>query len=196
VRSVLKRLIPERRRAGTRYSGLTSPGTQAVPLINNRCGAVRLNLIGREPNGAVQPGAEAEAVLDDLTRALYELRQPSSGEPIVASVRRAAEVFGPDHHPDVPDLLVAFRRDLGVLDECESPRVGRVRVAPNGPWMPRSGDHTDHSRLWVVGPNVVPGTELRGDVLDVAPTVLAALGVAAPSRYDGRALDVGAPAIN
>ncbi len=190
VRAVLKRVIPERRRAATRYSGLASPGTVAVPVINNRCGAVRLNLVGREPHGAVQPGADADAVLADITAALFELRQPSSGEPIVARVTRATDAFGPDHHPDVPDLLVTFRRDLGVLDECESARVGRVKVAANGPWMPRTGDHTEHSRLWVTGPGVRTGLELHGDVLDVAPTVLDALGVAVPDRYDGRVLDL------
>lgn len=190
LRRVVKRFVPASRRDALRYSGLADPATRAVPLINNRCGAVRLNLAGREPHGSVQPGAEAEALLDDITAALLELRQPSSGEPIVARVVRAAEAFGPDHHPDVPDLMVTFRRDLGVLDQCTSPRVGHISVPPNGPWMPRSGDHTDEARLWAVGPGVAAGRRPDGDVLDVAPTVCALLGVDAPAAYDGRALDL------
>ena len=72
------------------------------------------------------------------------LTQPASGQPIVSAVVTAAEAFGPDHHPDVPDLIVRFRQDLGLIESCESPAVGYVRVYISDPDM-------RNPRLWRIG---------------------------------------------
>jgi predicted AlkP superfamily phosphohydrolase/phosphomutase len=158
---------------------LEIPGTKAVTLPNNRCAAVRLNLVGREPNGCVHEGEEADALLAHLAETLYDLRHVETGERIVTRVDLARDLHGPDHHPDLPDLTVAFRRDLGPLEACESPRYGRISQAIYKSNLPRSGDHTDSSRLWLVGPGIGSDTRLRtGGTLDVTPTVLSLLGLA------------------
>jgi len=123
------------------------------------------------------------------------LRDPKSGEAIVARVQTSSEAFGPDHHPDLPDLICVFRTDLGMLERCESPAVGSVHVPVYHPHAPRSGDHTVNSQLWASGPGVVATGETgRGNVLDIAPTILAALDVALPEWLDGRPLPVSAAA--
>lgn len=197
IRSTIRRLVPGplRRRlqqaAGSLPAPLTSPLTKAVALPADVSGYVRLNLKGREPNGSVAPGAEAEAELASLRRALLELEDPASGERIVSGIVSADEAFGPDRHPDVPDLMVSFRTDLGTLEACRSERVGLVKV----PFRiaNRTGDHTGEARLWLAGPGIAkdegPG---QAHALDVAPTVLALLGVPTPDGLDGRAL-VAAP---
>lgn len=195
-RSLRQRLV---HRAESSFARLDRPGVRAVALANNRAGAIRLNLAGREPTGTVAPGAEAEQLLARLRRELGALLDPVSGEPIVDAVRTAAEAFGPDHHPDVPDLLVTFRTDLGPLEECTSPTVGTVRVpffdplAGGGteawPHRTRSGDHTDVSTMWLRAPGLGPERTIDGaDVLDLAPTVLSLLGVAVPPWMEGRPL--------
>src|SRR5690606_30003131 len=146
------------------------PTCRAAPVENNRVGGIRLNVAGREPCGRVAPGAEADALVDELRTELLALRLPGTDEPIVRAVHTPVEAFGPDHHPDLPDLMVVFRRDLGPLDRCWSPRVGLVEVPIGTPRLPRTGDHTDASRLWAAGPGIPAGTRLEpGDVLDVAP---------------------------
>jgi predicted AlkP superfamily phosphohydrolase/phosphomutase len=175
-------------RAGSLDAPLESPGTRAVALPNNRCGAIRLNVRGREPYGAIEPGAEAQACLEELRRELLALEHAETGERIVVRVTTAEETFGPGHHPDVPDLLVVFRDDLGPLEACRSPRVGLVRRPNYNPRIPRSGDHTTHSRLWAVGPGIEPGRLAGGNALDVAPTLLDLLGVPLPDDLDGRPL--------
>ncbi len=172
--------------AGSMRFPLESPRTRAAALANNRVGAIRLNLKGREPFGSVEPGSEASAVMAELSAAILELRQPASGETIVQRVMTAEEAFGPDHHPDLPDLLVVFRTDLGPLEDCQSKRVGRIRI-PIKSDSPRTGDHTVQSRLWARGPGIPAGIQL-GDasVLDLAPTVLDLLGVPLPNDLDGR----------
>jgi predicted AlkP superfamily phosphohydrolase/phosphomutase len=176
---------------------LESPRTRAVTLSNNRCGAIRLNLKGREPFGAVEPGGEAADVLAEIRRELLALRDPASGEPIVTRVVTARDAFGPDHHPDLPDLLVVFRDDLGPLQACASERLGIVEVPNFHPNIPRSGNHTTHSRLWAVGPGVAPGPAPEGNVLDVPPTILRLLDVPLPPGLDGRPLPwlTGAPTL-
>jgi predicted AlkP superfamily phosphohydrolase/phosphomutase len=175
--------------AGCLVDPFESPHTRAGIVYNNRCGAIRLNLAGREPHGCVAPGAEASRILDELARELAALRDPASGEPIVAETFTSAARFGPDHHPDLPDLIVVFRTDLGLIETCESPAVGRVHVPVYHPHAPRTGDHTPHSRLWASGAGLAAnGTIGQGHVCDIAPTVLALLDVAAPAGLDGRAL--------
>jgi predicted AlkP superfamily phosphohydrolase/phosphomutase len=175
-------------RAGSLDHPLESPATRAVALPNNRCGAIRLNLRGREPFGAVEPGAEADACLEELRRELSALEHPETGERIVVRVETAEEAFGPERHPDVPDLVVLFRDDLGPLEACRSERVGVVTRPNYNPRIPRSGDHTAHSRLWAIGPGLEPGTIDGANVLDVAPTLLELLGVPLPDGLDGRPL--------
>ena len=161
IQPLLRRLaytMPARllqRRAGCLLDPLESAQTRATALRNNRCGAVRLNLKGREPFGAVEPGEEAQALIDDLRREFLALEEPKTGERIVAKVVTADEAFGIDHHPDVPDLMVVFRTDLGVLESCRSERVGEVHVPLYHPNIPRTGDHTTESRLWMMGPVLV-----------------------------------------
>lgn len=170
---------------------LESPNTKAATLDNARVGAIRLNLKGREPHGCVAPGNEEKALIEDLRRDLLELKTKRNGEPIISRVRTSEEVFGRDHHPDLPDMLVEFRYDIGVIENCYSKRVGKVHVPRYSTSNPRSGDHSGHSRLWMFGPSIAEGQELPdSNTLDLAPTILKLLGVALPDNLDGSPIDV------
>ncbi len=172
---------------GIELDPLSSSKVRAIAVKNNRCGAIRLNLRGREPFGAVEPGREAEAVLSELRRELAALREPETNEPIVDHTITAEEAFGRDHHPDAPDLMVVFRTNLGPIEACRSDRVGTVRVPIYHPNIPRTGDHTVESRLWAVGPGIAAGERLPdANVLDLAPTILRLLDVPLTGTFDGR----------
>ncbi|MGB8275770.1 MAG: alkaline phosphatase family protein [Alphaproteobacteria bacterium] len=173
---------------GSLLDPLESPMTKAAALRNNRCGAIRINRKGREPFGSVATGEECDALLDDIRRALTALIDPTSGQRIVVRTVTATEAFGPDHHPDVPDLMVVFRTDLGRLERCYSERVGDVTVPLFHPNIPRTGDHTVESRLWIAGPGIAAAETRRGNVLDLAPTVLSFLGLPLPAALDGQPL--------
>jgi predicted AlkP superfamily phosphohydrolase/phosphomutase len=176
--------------AGCLINPLEASDTKACALHNNRCGAIRLNIRGREPFGCVEPGAEAAALMAEIHQGLLALKDPSSGEPIVDHITTAIEAFGSNHHPDVPDIMVTFRNDLGVIERCSSARVGDVYVENYHPNIPRSGDHTTESRLWALGPGIKPGDGAnRGNVLDLSPTVLALLNIPIPTATDGRPLN-------
>jgi predicted AlkP superfamily phosphohydrolase/phosphomutase len=195
LRSAIRRVVPggARRRlqakAGSLPKPLQSPLTRAVALPNNRCGAIRLNLKGREPFGSVEPGPEADALVAELRHELHALEDPVSGEPVVDRVITAEEAFGPDHHPDVPDVMVVFNGKIRPIEACRSSRVGVVREEIYDPNIPRSGDHTTESRLWILGPGAEAGGQVTGgNVLDLAPTVLELLDVPLPADLDGSPL--------
>jgi predicted AlkP superfamily phosphohydrolase/phosphomutase len=177
---------------GRSFGDLSSPQKRAVAVPNNRCGAIRISLAGREPAGTVRPGAEADALIDQLRHELLALRDPASGQGIVERVLDPTEAFGPDHHPDVPDLMVVFRTDLGQLEACQSPRVGLVQAPVMTAVLPRTGDHTVQSRLWATGPGLSSGAGPAGDVMDIAPTLLDLLDVEAPEGLDGHRLRLAA----
>ena len=190
-------LAPIRRvleHAGCAAFPLESPHTRAAPLPNNRVGAIRLNLKGREPYGCIEPGREADDLIRELRTELLALEHPERGEPIVKRVVTAREAFGDTHHPDVPDLMVVFRTDLGRLEACRSARVGLVRAPVRNARINRTGDHTLESRLWMIGPKITGGAAVQqGNLVDIAPTVLDLLGVPHVEGFDGRPLRPFAP---
>jgi predicted AlkP superfamily phosphohydrolase/phosphomutase len=174
---------------GASREPLTDPRVRAVALYNNRCGAIRLNLKGREPFGAVAPGNEAKSLIAEIRERLAELRDPATNEYLIVSMATAEEAYGADHHPDIPDLLIEFRTDLGEINGCVSPRLGHIGAPNYRSFMPRSGDHTGQSRLWLRRPGVAPRAfEVRGHVIDVAPTILDLAGLPRPQDMDGHSL--------
>ena len=193
VRTVLPRGATQtlQARVGSLPNPLDSPQTRAAALDGDRCSWIRLNLKGREPQGSIEPGAQAAEILADIRAALFLLEQPETGERIVADVLSADEAFGEGHHPDVPDLIVHFREDLGALDACRSDRVGVVH-APFELVAHRSSGHPAlPSYLWIVGPEVPrPAPSGDGRTVDLAPTILSHLGVSRPDWLDGSALVV------
>jgi len=188
-RRVLSQDLLDRHRLGfyTRISGFH--GAAVLSLMNYRTGALRLNLAGREPEGRIQPGEEEESVIRRIVEAVSELRDERTGEPILLQATRVGEAFGEERHPDLPDLFLEFRQDLGPIDAARSPRLGRL-VRPR--LTHRTGDHTPHSRLWIAGPGApregAGGGASTCDLLDLAPTVLRLCGVDPPPIMDGSSL--------
>src|SRR5581483_2053071 len=73
---------------------LWRPGARAFAIpSNNMTSAIRINLKGREPFGAVAPGEENERVCQELIDGLLELENPATGAPAVQWVRRARELY-------------------------------------------------------------------------------------------------------
>ena len=181
------------RRAGTASVGLDdkqlgSPVCKALPVANNRCGAIRLNLQGRDRHGIVPPEA-AEDLMAFIEQELLALTDPGTGRRLVTRVERAGDLFGAERSPLVPDLIVVFRSDLGSIEACESPTIGRFRYRLHKAAYKRMGDHTPDSRAWIRAPGFPAGIESAdGSVLDLAPTILSLLEVPVPAEMTGAPL--------
>ncbi len=171
---------------------LESAMTRAIAVPNNRVGAIRLNVKGRDPFGCVEPGSEVQALISELRTALLELTDPDTGKPIISRIEVSNDLFGKECHPDVPDMLIVYRPGTEAIEACQSERVGTIEVPYFMPRTHRSGDHTVESRLWVAGPSIGKRRKIsQAHVLDFAPTVLSLLDVPLPGGFDGRPIALG-----
>ncbi len=147
---------------------------------------IHLNLAGREGAGIVQPGAGADAVTQEIIEALLDLRD-GEGASVVLSAERAASIYSGPYIGGSPDILVGMRDGFRASWNCVTGGAGREVIYPNDRhWC---GDHCCDSAL-------VPGILFSNrildcsspSILDMAPTVLDALGTDPPPHLDGRSL--------
>jgi predicted AlkP superfamily phosphohydrolase/phosphomutase len=133
-----------------------------------------LNLAGREGQGIVRAD-QADAVLEEISRRLLELRDPKSGAQVVLRVDRSRDVYSGERVADAPDLIVGYNVHYGGSEEDNSSR-----------W---SGSH-------LMAPEVVPGIllvnrKLRGsgyDLTDVTATLLDHYGLPPAEGMVGRSI--------
>ena len=139
---------------------------------NDISGAIRLNLVGREPHGRVRPGADADEFCDQLTRDLMDLKNLNTGEPMVQRVVRTAELYKGEHVEDFADLFVVWNKS-GWVTSVGSPKIGTITRTPSGV---RTGDHTPNGLFMASSPGLAAGHRNRAvSILDLAPTVASLL---------------------
>ncbi len=155
----------------------------AVPH-NDISGAVRLNLVGREPRGLLHRGAEVDAYVEELTEALLALRNLDTGGPVVERVVRVADHCSGPYLDDLPDLFVVWSRE-SYPDRIGSERIGEITFRHRGN---RTGDHLPSNVFFAAGPGVAPGRLDGRSIYDFAPTVAALVGVPLPGS-DGLVID-------
>ena len=148
-------------------------------------GGFFVNLAGREVLGSVQPGAEYEAVRDDLIRRLLALRDPETGAAIVPFAARREDVASGPALEELPDVMI----DLGDAPyEAVREEYDVDAFLRRDEWA--DGSHRRDGTWIAAGPGIQGPGSGRGDgpaldVTDVAPLVLRLLGCPAPP-LDGR----------
>ena len=200
----LWRLLPERiKEAGRRqvpklvrrsgdglfWASFDWAATRAFSLPWTFDGHLRVNLRGREPHGIVADGAERNALLDEVEAMLRELKIAGTGKPAVRRIVRAQEEFAGRAAAELPDLLVMWDNDEPI-GAVESARLGRIENRETG----SRGGHTNRGGIFAWGPGIAAGPPVTGARdIDIAPTVLALLGIAPPAEMDGRVVDALVP---
>jgi len=156
----------------------------AIPY-NPHAGAIRINLVGRESHGIVQPGAEYRQLCESLRAELSALVSPETGLPAVAEVFITADLFDGPFVDELPDLLVQWSPQTPPRS-LSSPRIGTV---PLPTMHGRTGDHTRDGLYIALGPGLDPGrTDRSVAIVDFAPTFAALLGVPASAAFEGRVI--------
>jgi predicted AlkP superfamily phosphohydrolase/phosphomutase len=148
-----------------------------------------VNLKGKFEQGIVEPGAEADALRDEIADRLSKLVDPATGQQAIKRAYQAGKVYRGPYKDQAPDVIVGYARGYRVSWEAAVGRTsGEVFHDNKKAW---SGDHC-------VDPSVVPGvlfcnraieTE-NPRLLDIAPTVLDLFGIPKPDYMDGRVLAV------
>ena len=146
-----------------------------------------LNLRGREREGIVESGAQAEALLKQIREELLDVRDPQNNLQAITRIDLAGEVYqGPYAHQG-PDLIVGYNRGY---------RAGWQTILGNFPAdvfednsNPWSGDHCMDYTL-------VPGVLLSNrpihiaspSLTDIAPTIFAEFGIPTPGSMMGHSV--------
>lgn len=158
--------------------------TQAYALGN--VGQIYLNVVGREPQGCVMPGAAYDTVRTNIMARLRELRDPATGEPVVETVYSGQALYQGKFAAQLPDVVfLPTRLEYFGFGEFEfgSPRV--IEAMQRG----ISGTHRLNGLFMAWGPGVRAGAPPdNATLLDLAPTILHLLGEAIPSDMEGRVL--------
>lgn len=150
------------------------------------CG-IYVNQKGRERHGIVEPGHEARSLKGEITSALLNLKDPTTGLYPIAEVLDTSEVYRGPYTGDAPDLIVAYREGYRTSWESALGRVTSEVFQDNArPW---SGDH-------LLRAGEIPGVFFSNKALDcdrirledLAPTLFAAFGLSPALYMDGRPL--------
>jgi predicted AlkP superfamily phosphohydrolase/phosphomutase len=168
------------------------PAASQCFLVQNNSshGGIRVNLIGREPQGKVAPGAQYDALLDTLTEELGAILNLETGKPVVQAIHRRDRIYAGPESDHLPDLMVEWCNDAPTR-VVGSNRIGRIEGEYR---YCRSGDHSSGGLFIVKGPHTRPGHLDRVvTCVDFAPTIAALLDVRL-GDVDGSAISEVLPA--
>ncbi len=144
------------------------------------CG-VRINLEGREPDGVVPP-EQYDVVRSELIEALRGVRTPDGAPVFEEVVPREAYFTGP-HSDDAVDV-VCVPADFNQFLSAQL--RGQQFGTPQEPW-----NHKLDGIFAASGAGIDADADCSdGHLFDVAPTILATMGVPASDRMDGHVLPV------
>jgi predicted AlkP superfamily phosphohydrolase/phosphomutase len=150
--------------------------TKAFTTIRTTGEGVSINLAGREPDGIVDP-ADFEKVRDQVMDALGSFVDPKTGRKPVKAIYKREEIFKGKYAETAPDIL---------LEPAEQYSLTHAKTAlEDADWI--SGDHRIEGVIVAAGPNVKP-FEQPPLLIDMAPTILAALGAPSTIEHTGRVL--------
>ena len=177
--------------------GLTDVDWSRTYAYATGLGGIYLNMKGREREGILEEGAEAERVRTAIQSGLPQAFDAARNLPAVRSVSRRDEIYSGAYLANAPDLLVNFAPGYRVSWQSAVGGFANSLIEDNTRrW---SGDH-------IIDPEAVPGILFiaknggapllpsfgkSGNVpriIDLAPTILNYLGVPVPKAMEGTSL--------
>jgi predicted AlkP superfamily phosphohydrolase/phosphomutase len=160
--------------------------SQTVAYCGSRTSeGIYINLKGRELYGIVEPGQQYEEIRSRIMAGLASLVDPDTGQPVVSELHRREELYSGPYLEQMPDILLVFDDKPYLVSESTTSRevftpIGKDNV---------TGRHHSQGLFAAVGPHIVPGSIPRANIVDVAPTILYALGLPIPPGMDGTVLE-------
>jgi predicted AlkP superfamily phosphohydrolase/phosphomutase len=149
--------------------------------------SIYLNLKGREGSGIVQPGSEAKHLAQKIAEDLTSFKDPAHTQQIVKNVYLPEQIYAGKYIENSPDLIIGFAAGYRMSWQTAIGGTPEQLVEPNlKKW---SGDH-------IVDPALVSGILFVNrkiatpapKSLDIAPTVLTAMGIKPPREIKGKSL--------
>jgi predicted AlkP superfamily phosphohydrolase/phosphomutase len=152
---------------------------------NQMTGAIRINLIGRDPDGLVRSGKEYEELCQTITDGLMQLENPATGRRAVQWVSHVRDLFQGPRLDELPDLFVEWDHS-SPIKSVRSVATGEVTTSRS---PRRSGSHMPGGLLIAFGPDFNLGTvEKPIRTIDICPTILSFFGLERPEFLQGRSV--------
>ncbi|SRR6266566_7587633 len=147
-------------------------------------GQLWVNLLGRDPQGAVHPQGEYEEVCATLIKTLpAKLRDGRTGVQVIERVYRKEELYADEYLFCAPDLVIVFKP--GYAPSPQSTRLGfdeAICTVPGAGTTSMAGIHPSmvSGFLLASAPVLLPGAAVleRVPLTAVVPSLLHALGIA------------------
>jgi predicted AlkP superfamily phosphohydrolase/phosphomutase len=147
---------------------------------------IEINLRGRQPQGIVEPGAEYEETRDLIVDQLRRARDPETGVAIVEEIHKQEEIYSGPYLQIAPDIVFVTspqfkaEREIGPEYVCPVPLDQLEKY---------NGLHQMDGIFIAQGRRIKAASAVEGaGIMDVAPTVLYAMGLPVPEHMDGRVL--------
>lgn len=146
---------------------------------------IMINVVGRQPQGCVQPGEEYETLRTRILEEVRALRDPQTSEPIVLEAYRREELYHGERLDTAPDIIL-------VTQDCYKGGIDIDKLISDVPLdvlSKLSGVHRMDGIVLAQGPHIRSHAKIESaHIIDVAPTVLYTLGMPIPSDMDGKPL--------
>lgn len=194
LEKVYRRLPQALKKVATNLDSQTMMGLDAIDWPHTRAyrfpmyppvEGIMINVAGRQPHGCVQPGVEYEELRTRILEEIRQLRDPQTGEAIVVEAYRREEIYHGERLETAPDLIIVTRDCYKGGTSIEA----LVSEVPLDVLSKLSGVHRMDGILLVQGPHIRQNAVIEGaNIIDVAPTILYALGMPIPSDMDGKTL--------
>jgi len=150
-------------------------------------GGIYLNMKGREREGILEEGTEADRVRNAITTGMQGLIDAAKAVPGIRSVSRREEIYSGAYAGESPDLLINFQPGYRVSWETAVGGFSHQLFEDNTRrW---SGDH-------IIDPEAVPGILFmnrkaangQAKITDLSPTILQFLNAPGGDKLEGKAL--------
>ncbi len=146
-------------------------------------GQIFFNLKGREPEGIVEPGEEYDRLRKEIVRKLNEIVNPETDLPFKNATFCREDIYQGSHFDDAPDII------FSPLEEHCLPTDNFMTKTLFSNSSLLSGIHRREGIFLATGGPFAGGKKIeKASIMDIAPTVLYALGCEIPGDMDGIAL--------
>lgn len=147
-------------------------------------GGIFINLKGREPCGAVEPGPAYEKTRDEIMRKLSLLEDPVTGNRVFEKVLKKEEVYHGKFVDNAPDIVLLPQKTFSIFPQAWFGSKSWIGEPVN-----LSGMHDMNGILIMYGYPFKKGETInRACLYDIAPTTLYLLGISIPRDVDGEVL--------
>jgi predicted AlkP superfamily phosphohydrolase/phosphomutase len=148
--------------------------------------SVYLNVEGQCPDGIVKQGREYESVRGKVIDLLRQAKDPKTGKHIFEDVWAREEIYAGEHMPSAPDVIFELAPGYVVSAGIGLSTVLEAGFLRDARDSDLSGYHRPDGIFVGYGPAFRHTQNVRANLLDIVPTVLALMGIAPPVGIDGR----------